>query len=113
TLWIGTNNGLDVFDRQNHVFTHYRHEPSRPDSLGSSSIVSLYEDRSGILWIGTSHGVSALNRNNKRFITYRNDPANSNSLSSNIVRSFYQDRGGKIWIGTDGSGLDQYDRETG
>lgn len=33
-LWLGTHGGgVDRFDKQRRVFTHYKHDPTNPNSL--------------------------------------------------------------------------------
>jgi len=87
-LWVGTVNGLDQLilgegpvlseaegpvlseaegpvlseaeglDRSEDRFLHFRHDPNDPFSLSDDVVLSLYEDRSGVLWIATANGVS-------------------------------------------------------
>lgn len=115
-LWIGTEGGLNRFDREQQTFTHYKHHPDHPHSLSHDAIRSVYEDQSGVLWIGTwGGGLNALdprlNQGKKQpFTHYKNDPDTPNSLSHNRVRSIYQDRSGVLWIGTE-DGLNKFDRK--
>jgi ligand-binding sensor domain-containing protein/signal transduction histidine kinase len=101
TLWIGTDDGLDEFDRQSERFTQY---------FDDASVWSIHKDRQGTLWIGTGAGIYGADRNGGRF-HYQNDPGDPHSLSSNIVLSIHQDRSGELWIGTFGGGLNRFDRE--
>ncbi len=113
-LWVGTQNGLDLLDRERGQFIHYRHNPSDPYSLGSNSIWSIYEDHSGILWFGAyGGGVNKHNRTSAQFALYQHNPDQPNSLSDNMVWSIYQDRSGVLWIGTFNGGLNKLDREAG
>ncbi len=58
-LWIGTrNNGMDLFDREHGVFTHFRHTGA--NSLRSNDIYEITEDHTGVLWIRTNQGVDRL-----------------------------------------------------
>ncbi|MBL7065099.1 MAG: GAF domain-containing protein [Anaerolineae bacterium] len=113
-LWIGTQNGLDLFDRGRDQFVHYRHNASDPYSLSSNSIWSIYEDRTGILWFGTyGGGLSKYNRTTDQFALYQHNPDLPNSLSDNMIWSICQDRSGILWIGTFNGGLNRLDRESG
>jgi signal transduction histidine kinase/DNA-binding response OmpR family regulator len=116
-LWIGTySGGLDAFDpsqdRQAR-FTHYRHDPENPRSLGEGAVNSILEDRAGVLWVGTSGGgLCSLDRDAQIFTCYRNDPQDLDSLSNNTVMAIHEDREGLLWIGTSG-GLNRFAPQSG
>ena len=50
-LWVGTTEGLDLFDPSSGQFNHYRHDASDAESLRDSYVMSLYEDQTGMVWI--------------------------------------------------------------
>jgi ligand-binding sensor domain-containing protein len=110
-FWVGTNRGLDIFDRKNKTFASYLHDPIDPSSLSYNEIRAIYEDRSGLIWIGTyGGGIDLVNRGKKEFSLYKNIPNSANSLNENIVWSIFEDENGIIWIGTHGGGLNRFDR---
>jgi two-component system sensor histidine kinase ChiS len=83
------------------IFTHYKNEPGSPNSLSNNFIMTIYEDRSGVLWIGTiDGGLNRFDRNSETFSHYQNSPGNPNSLSGNSVFSIHEDRSGNLWVGT-------------
>ncbi|MCK5101164.1 MAG: hypothetical protein KAR17_00060, partial [Cyclobacteriaceae bacterium] len=51
--WIGTGTGLYKFNTTTKEETHYRNIEGNLKSISNNFIVSIFEDRSGILWIGT------------------------------------------------------------
>jgi PAS domain S-box-containing protein len=117
-LWIGTDGGgLNKFIKgsgQNHPgrFIHYQNNSNDLSSLSNNSVLSIYEDRSGILWIGTkTGGVNKYDPGKRQFAHYKNHPNNPNSVSKNTVHAVYEDHQGYIWIGTKGGGLDCFDRK--
>ncbi len=113
-LWIGTDDGLNIFDREQERFIRYQHDPSDPSSLSHNWIWSIYEDREGVLWFGTyGGGLNKYDRSSERFAHYRVISGDPNSLSSNQIWSIYEDRAGMLWIGTAGAGLDRFDRAQG
>jgi ligand-binding sensor domain-containing protein len=75
-LWIGTyGGGLDRFDPQTQIFTHFKHLPEDPGSLSDDRVRSLMFDRSGVLWIAThGGGVSVLNPASDKFDVLGPDP---------------------------------------
>lgn len=110
-LWVGTfGNGLYKFDRiQNEIF-NFRHNPLNSKSILSDEIISVYEDRSGILWVG-SHlggGISKLEKNQFLFGYLENEAGNPNSLSDNVIWAICEDNQQHIWFGTYRGGLDRF-----
>lgn len=51
-LWVGTNTGLEEFDKESRTFTHHRLEP-RVAARNKLFVKSVCEDASGVMWIGT------------------------------------------------------------
>lgn len=109
-LWLGTyGGGLNKFDREKEIFTHYQTIQGDPTSLSSNDVRAIYEDKEGVLWIGTSEGLNKFDRKTGTFTRYLADDTTANSLSNNHVRSICEDREGFLWIGTNG-GLNRFDR---
>ena len=123
TLWIGTfSQGLDAFDPQSQDgqarFSHYRHDPEDPGSLGEGAVTAIIEDQAGVLWVGTSAGGACrLERDTEEqrtpgtFVCYKHDPKDADSLSDNTVWAILEDREGALWMGT-GAGLNRLDPKT-
>lgn len=119
TLWVGTWGGaaggaLHALDRETGHFARYRHVPHDPGSLRRNyAVLSLLEDRSGVLWIGTGGGyLHKLDSTTRHFVRYRRGPGSPGSQGGGYVFALIEDRSGKIWIGTD-TGLERFDRKTG
>lgn len=120
-LWIGTQNGLDLADAEQLEgplpllrFRHYRNDPFNPDSISSSAVWSIFEDRSGVMWFGTwGGGLSKYNRSTERFRLYQYSPSQADGLSDSIVWSILEDSDGILWVGTFNGGLNRIDRAAG
>jgi len=116
-LWIGTRGGLNKLvpsagEGSPPIFIRYQHDPNDPNSLSNNEIMTIYEDRSGILWIGTEGGgLNRLDRKKETFTHWQNVPDDPNSISHNEIRSIFEDQNGVLWVGTFGGGLNQFDRE--
>jgi hypothetical protein len=67
TLWIGTNYGLNSFNR-NEV-TSYTHDANNASSLPGDVINFIMEDSHHNLWVSTNNGLAMYNPIDKRFIT--------------------------------------------
>ncbi len=96
-VWIGTANGLSVYDQGS--WTTYT---SSNSGLINNAIQDLLVDASDNVWVGTQVGVGKFNGSSWSSLT------TSNGLSNNNVRSIGFDSQGNIWFGTTGSGVDKY-----
>jgi len=114
-IWIGSGTGgIYLYNPVTRRFRNYRHKSGDPNSLISSSINTIYEDKEGEVWIGTDGGLDRLilrsGKNGNREITYINhykpDIYGSTGLNNNDVNSICEDNSGNLWIGT-GDGLNK------
>ncbi|MBN1398573.1 MAG: PAS domain-containing protein [Bacteroidetes bacterium] len=110
-LWIGTEGGLNRYNKKDDTFKHYIHDPLNRKALSSNNILSICKDRYGSLWIGTwGGGLNRFDYGTETFEYYYNDPNDTNSISSNDIFSVIEDKDGNLWIGTLGGGLNMFDR---
>lgn len=113
-LWIGTGNGLFVFDPKTRktVYT-FRVGEFMPGLLNNETINCIKLDNSGIIWIGTNRrGINYFQTEKNNFGLFRDLDSDLNPLKSNAIVSFAEDPvDHTIWIGTDGKGLDIFDPE--
>ena len=114
-LWVPSALGLSYFDRRTERFTYrFRHDDTNPNSLDSNAIMSIYQDRSGVLWVGTENtGINILNLRQEHFVCYRHRPGDPNSISPGRVKAIYQDPNGVLWVGLFPRALDRLDRKAG
>lgn len=111
-LWLGTSKGLNVFNTKTGKSIIYNKNEKDPGSLNSSSIFSMYLDRSGNLWVGTwASGINLMLNESQRFVHYKHYFQDNESLSIDEAGSFCEDEGG-IWIGTEAGGLNFFDLKT-
>ncbi|HEY2582239.1 MAG TPA: two-component regulator propeller domain-containing protein, partial [Mucilaginibacter sp.] len=109
-IWVGTEDGLDVFDKNDETFIHYKND----DKANANEINSIdcILNCDGILWLGTyESGVKYYDANLSSFEYFYKHQPGSGSLSYNTVTSFVEaDKG--YWIGTDGGGLNFLNAKT-
>lgn len=97
-LWVGTRSGLSYFSEKENHFTHY---PFKQNNTSlNNQILSIAEDKSGLLWLGTERGLYIWNRQTKTYQAQMD-----HSASSHRVNVVYADAEGNIWIGTREKGL--------
>ncbi|MGB3800168.1 MAG: two-component regulator propeller domain-containing protein [Lewinella sp.] len=112
-LWIGTENGIYVYNLLSGATTHLAKNPGEPYGLSDNAIYSLYEDRDRGVWVGSYfrgiHYYSPALTGFEKFLPV----AGQNSVSGMAVREMQQDGNGQLWIGTEDAGLNRYDPGTG
>lgn len=93
-IWIGTQNGVSVFDAAQHQFE----QTFLPAAANKAiSIFDFYEDADRHLWIATSNGIYI-----RRHLTqkYRHHPLQYRGQSL-VISKFFKDGTGNFYIGTD------------
>jgi len=99
-IWFGTYAGGLYRLADDGSLSGFRHDPERPDSLPSDTVIALDVDAAGTLWVGTSSGLARWNGSGFERIA-------TAALSHPMVLSLSADREGGVWIGTRG-GLDYH-----
>ncbi|WP_198664830.1 hybrid sensor histidine kinase/response regulator transcription factor [Lewinella sp. IMCC34191] len=112
-LWIGTEDGIYIYNLLTASSQHLRKDPAEPYGLTDNAIYSLYADREGGVWIGSYfrgiHYYSPALTGFEKFLPVPGE----NSVSGMAVREMQRDGNGQLWIGTEDAGLNRYDPETG
>jgi len=112
-VWIGTTNGLLIFDPdssspENYKFHQFIKEPGNINSLGGSDIQFIYRDSKNRMWVlTTTGGLNLANKvsqiNELSFINY----SVKNGLPSDFLLSCTEDKNGNLWIATQ-NGLSKF-----
>lgn len=102
-LWVGTTGaGLNHYDAATEKFTRLRADLSRPGSLNSDNIQSIFVDSRQRLWVGSDRGVSMMElsgwtpdqpTNFRHFLPSENG-------SNYRVSDMYEDKKGQLFFGT-------------
>lgn len=113
-FWVGTEGGLNLFDRENGTFKRVLQDDNNPPVLSGISLQTqaFVEDEDGIFWIGTWNGLNRYDPSDNSIMHYLVDFDRPNWINSNHVISLYDDGEGKLWIGTFGGGLNILDKKT-
>lgn len=113
-IWLGTNQGIALFNPANGQFTSFRHQQGDPYSLLPGTVMDIKQMKNGDLWFATDMGgVSILDMQANTFkdisnIRFQNLTVTEDgrSLAGPYVRCLLQDSYGNIWIGNYRDGLD-------
>lgn len=93
---------------------HYLNGNLNEEFGQDNDVISIYEDKYGIMWFGTfGKGLYSYNRTNKQISSYSHVQNDKSSISNNNVRVIHEDLDGKFWIGTSYGGINLMNRFTG
>ena len=113
-VWIASmGGGLVEYDPDTGRKADLQTITGRPTALDNVPVMSLREDRSGVLWVGTmNRGVATLDGHNRLswIPVKRGDP---HSVSVPGIITVFEARNGQIWVGTYGGGVNVIDPATG
>jgi ligand-binding sensor domain-containing protein len=101
-MWVGTNNGLNSFDKKTGIWKRYQNDPGNIQSISSNNLAlwfgnNIREDQDRNLWIGTDKGLNKLNPDRTVFTCYFHNPDDPYSLSSNTIIGLQIDKAGILW----------------
>lgn len=108
-LWLGTRNGVSIFDKRAGKFVPFREYFQTEDynSFSNNRVYCIVEDSGGRIWIGTGNGICIYDPVHNRISLIRAGGGGRLRISSNLVYSILEDRDGEIWIATP-NGLNRY-----
>ncbi len=107
-LWVGSQNGLNRYNKLTGEVKHYIHDDDDPQSINYGRIITIYKDSRGRMWVGTDVGGAGMfYPDSTGFTHFSSNPEIPGSLSNNYVNAINEDSQGNIWICTHG-GLNMY-----
>ncbi|MDO8549502.1 MAG: triple tyrosine motif-containing protein [Ignavibacteria bacterium] len=70
-VWAGMwDGGLICYDRTKDTIIHYISEWGKPAVLSSNHIMSIYEDKTGIMWFGANNGINKFDCSTGKFTLF-------------------------------------------
>lgn len=100
TIRIATNAGRSRLDPQTESFTNLAPEPNNPLGLHGSNVLSVCEDREGVIWAGTEDGVlNVLDPARGQFRHYSARSDQDCGLADARTQVIHEDRTGMLWVG--------------
>ncbi|MFT7129336.1 MAG: diguanylate cyclase (GGDEF)-like protein [Gammaproteobacteria bacterium] len=96
TIWVGSDNGIDRFDRKSQRFHHIEIAAGI-----AGQVRDIVEDPQGTLWVATNKGLFYRTSESEKFILMSLGTIDSRSEISSLLI----DNKGGLWIGTFNLGL--------
>lgn len=94
-LYLGFNGkGLGVFNKRKETFEEYHHDPNDSSTLSNDVILTVFEDKNGIVWIGTKSGLDRFDPSTKKVTRF----SPFEHATSNVVSSITADENGNLWV---------------
>lgn len=111
-LFIGSDNGLTIFNIVTHESFLYNNYGDSENSLSDKFIYPMLKDQEGGVWIGTYYnGVNYLPPYCGQFNGY-SESSETPYFKSRIISRFCEEENGNIWIASDDSGLSYFNPST-
>jgi ligand-binding sensor domain-containing protein/signal transduction histidine kinase/DNA-binding response OmpR family regulator len=109
-IWIGTRNGLNIYNNTTGQLSEYQHNRFDPLSLSHNSVRSFMKDKNGNIWLGTfAGGINIYNLSSENFTNISEQVGNNPGLNHSVVSSILHNSNGSLWVGTEGGGLNYID----
>lgn len=112
-LWVGTNNGVYIYNLLTGNCTAFKNDSFDSHSLSYNTVTAIYTDREKGIWVGTLYGgLNYQSRSAENFTVYiPND--HPQSVQSQWIHGLYWDaETQKLWVGTEDEGYSVFDKNT-
>lgn len=112
-LWLGLfQKGIILIPGSSNKFEYIGYKSVHKNTIGSSSVLSVYVDHDGVTWIGTDNdGLYAINNDGELLKHF--SPKNGQPSMPETVVCIYEDSSHELWIGSYFSGLAKVNKSTG
>lgn len=98
-LWIGTTEGLSVYDPDSDTFSSFRHQPDDNRSLSNNEIRTIFRDDKERLWVASAMGLHLFRDRDNTFQRIYFNQAEETGQYLADVKAILQDKNGTIWFG--------------
>ena len=96
-IWIGTDDGISVYNSQKSIFHHYQHIAGDTSTISGNAINVIFQDSLGLIWIGTyGQGLNMYNPDSGKFTRF-----NKSNFPPNIINDIFEDSSGNLWFATE------------
>lgn len=105
-LWVGTYDGLHIYDREKDCFQLVKPDKNTGKGLSNNTILSIAEDSYGSLWVGTQQGLNKLSYSDKGQLAIENF-YQSPGFPNDYIHSVLIDYANNVWMSTN-KGITKY-----
>jgi ligand-binding sensor domain-containing protein/signal transduction histidine kinase/DNA-binding response OmpR family regulator len=99
-IWVGTNSGLNLFNRGNGSFTSFQSIADDMASLSNNIVNTIYQDQHGDIWVGTYFGLNRLDMATGQFTWFHHNPADPKTIAHSVIRDITEDMNGRLTVAT-------------
>lgn len=111
-LWVGTESGLFIYNREQNNFKHYFQSFEKlSSSLNDKAIYTIYRGREGIMWLGTYFGGVNMARPSEKGFNVLLPDGGEKALSGKAISQIMEDRNSNIWVATEDGGVNIWNRD--
>ncbi len=116
-LWIGTINGLWIFNKNEEMLLHFNNEKkSNSNEFNKIKLIdriwTIYQDHRKTIWVGTETRLLKWQTKRKNFKIYKFNSKDKHSICGNNIWSISEDLNNNLWFGVYGSGISKYNYDT-
>jgi len=109
-IWIGTLDGLSVYDPSKRSMKSYRHNAADAHSLSDNLVRTIHQSGDGSVWIGTQSGLSRVDLPGSVPLSFESYDREK-GLPRGAVYGVLEDSHYNLWLSTN-RGLARFDRAT-
>ena len=107
-VWIPTEKGISLYDRQQNHFINYNISFPQPNSF----ISDLAADKNGNIWMGGNfRGLYFLNIKSGQAVAYKSNNEDGSLPFYNSIDKIFFDRSGTLWVGMPFFGIASLNKE--
>ncbi|AYL97865.1 sensor histidine kinase [Mucilaginibacter celer] len=109
-LWIGTMQGLSMFNRQNGKFSNYVPVDTLTQT-DKNNLMAIRETKDGILWATFPYGLMSFDPKTAVFTRYSVNPDDPGGIGSSLISTKTVDHTGELWLGYGNAGAARHNKQ--
>jgi signal transduction histidine kinase/ligand-binding sensor domain-containing protein/AraC-like DNA-binding protein len=118
-FWIGyggsnfyvNKGGVSKMDSSSKNFTHYDIQASEIHGGADRDVLSIFEDKSGVIWLSTLNGIKRFLPKTETWDHFLHKKTNLEGISDHWCYTVFEDSRNDLWIGTGTNALNKIDKK--